>query len=77
MSEERSRRLARESGAATVEYFMILGLVAAMMILVLKLLYPSAGQDIESLINAWGDRLATQIAGEKMTKQNQQAWGID
>ncbi len=72
-----SEKTNRESGAATVEYVMILGLSAAMMIMVLKLLYPSVGPDIESLINAWGDRLATQIAGDEMTKQNSSDWGID
>ncbi len=72
-----SEKTNRESGAATVEYVMILGLAAAMMIMVLKLLYPSVGPDIESLINAWGDRLATQIAGDEMTSENSSDWGID
>jgi Flp pilus assembly pilin Flp len=65
-----------EAGAVLIEYVMILGFVTAMILFLMGLLYPSAGQDIESLINAWGDKLATQIAGDKIDK-NSDAWGQD
>ena len=65
-----------ESGAAMIEYVMILGFVTALVIFFFSLLYPSAGQDIETLINAWGDKLATQIAGDKMDESSD-AWGVN
>jgi Flp pilus assembly pilin Flp len=63
-------------GAAMIEYVMILGFITALVIFIFRLLYPSAGQDIESLVNAWGDKLATQIAGDKMEKSSD-AWGVN
>jgi len=66
-----------ERGAVFIEYVMILGFVTAMILFLMGLLYPSAGQDIESLINAWGDKLATQIAGDKIDKSSEDAWGIE
>jgi Flp pilus assembly pilin Flp len=63
-----------EKGATTLEYVMLLGLITAMVIAVLNLLYPSAGRDIESLVNAWGDRLARQIAGDKISKSDPNTW---
>jgi Flp pilus assembly pilin Flp len=65
-----------EAGAVFIEYVMILGFVTAMILFLFSVLYPSAGQDIESLINAWGDKLATQIAGDKIDKSSD-AWGQD
>lgn len=66
-----------EAGAAAIEYVLILGFVTAMVLFFFSLLYPSAGKDFETLVNAWGDKLATQIAGDKMSKDNADAWGID
>jgi hypothetical protein len=54
-------------GQATVEYVMIAGLVAALTIYVLSLFY--TGKDIESLVNAWGDSLARQVAGDRINAQ--------
>ena len=56
---------------------MILGFITALVIFLFSLLYPSAGKDIETLVNQWGDKLATQIAGDKISKDNEDAWGID
>ena len=56
---------------------MLLGLITAMVIAVLNFLYPSAGRDIESLVNAWGERLAGQIAGEQISAQTGEAWAED
>jgi Flp pilus assembly pilin Flp len=67
----------RESGAAMIEYVMILGFVTALVLFLFRLLYPSGAQDIESLINAWGDKLATQIAGDKMDDTTEDAYGIN
>ncbi|MGH9336673.1 MAG: hypothetical protein ACRD21_23280, partial [Vicinamibacteria bacterium] len=67
---------AGQAGAVMIEYVMILGFVTAMVIFLFSLLYPSAGQDIESLINAWGDKIARQIAGDKMDNSST-AWGVD
>jgi Flp pilus assembly pilin Flp len=66
-----------ESGAAMIEYVMILGFITALVIFLFGLLYPSAGQDIETLVNAWGDKLATQIAGDRMDEDSSDAWGIN
>jgi hypothetical protein len=56
---------------------MILGFITALVIFFFGLLYPAAGQDIETLINAWGDKLATQIAGDKMDEGNADSWGVN
>jgi len=64
-------------GAAMIEYVMILGFITALVIFLFGLLYPAAGQDIETMINAWGDKLATQIAGDKMDEGNSDSWGIN
>ena len=74
---EPSVRGRREEGAVAIEYVMILGFITAAIIFFFRLLYPAAGQDIESLINAWGDRLAAQIAGEEISKSTEDAWGSD
>jgi len=66
-----------EAGAAFVEYVMLLGLITAVIVFFLTLVYPSVGDDIESLVNAWGDRLATQIAGDKISEATEDAWGIN
>ena len=68
---------ALEAGAATIEYIVLLGFITAMILFLLGLLYPSAGKSIETLVNEWGDRLATQIAGDKITKEDSNAWAID
>ncbi len=65
-----------ESGAAMIEYVLILGFVTALVIFFFSLLYPAAGDDIESLINAWGDKIATEIAGDKM-EESSDAWGVN
>ena len=56
---------------------MILGFITALVIFLFSLLYPAAGQDIETLINAWGDKLATQIAGDKIDEGNTDSWGVN
>lgn len=61
-------------GQATMEYVMLLGMIAASGIFVLSLFY--SGKDIESMVNAWGDLLATQIAGERMDAHGD-AWAVD
>ena len=71
MSDGRS-----QAGAAMIEYVMILGFLTAMILFLFSLLYPSGGEDIESLINAWGDKIATEIAGDRMDKDST-AWGED
>ncbi len=73
----RTSERAREAGAATIEYIVLLGFITAMILFLLGLLYPSAGKSIETLVNEWGDRLATQIAGDKITKEDSNAWAID
>ena len=65
----------KEAGAAMIEYIMLLGFITAVIVFLFKLLYPSAGKDIETLVNQWGDKLATQIAGDKISKGNEDAWG--
>ena len=55
---------------------MILGFITALVIFFFGLLYPAAGEDIETLINAWGDKLAGQIAGEPIDADSD-AWGVD
>ncbi len=65
------------SGAAMIEYVMILGFITALVIFFFGLLYPAAGQDIETMINAWGDKLATQIAGDRMDEGSSDSWGIN
>jgi Flp pilus assembly pilin Flp len=70
------REKSDDAGAALIEYVMILGFVTALVIFLFRLLYPSAGQDIESLVNAWGDKLATQIAGDKI-EESSDAWGVN
>jgi len=75
MSDE--RREDREAGAAMIEYVMLLGFITALVVFLFSLLYPSAGRDIESLVNAWGEKLATQIAGDKIDDSSEDAWGID
>jgi Flp pilus assembly pilin Flp len=69
--------MSRESGAAAIEYVMLLGFITALVLFFFGLLYPSGAEDFESLINAWGDKLATQIAGEPIDKSTEDAWGID
>jgi len=66
-----------DSGAAMIEYVMILGFITALVLFLFGLLYPAAGEDIETLINAWGDKLATQIAGDKMDEGSSDSWGIN
>jgi len=56
---------------------MILGFITALVLFLFGLLYPAAGEDIETLINAWGDKLATQIAGDKMDEGSSDSWGIN
>lgn len=65
-----------ETGAATIEYVMLLGFVTALIVFLFALLYPSAGDDIETLVNRWGDKIATEIAGDKISKDSD-AWGQD
>ena len=65
------------TGAATFEYVMLLGFITALVLFLFGLLYPSAGDDFETLINAWGDKLATQIAGDKIDDSTSDAYGID
>ena len=58
-----------------IEYVMLLGFVTALIVFLFTLLYPSAGDDIETLVNQWGDKIATEIAGDKISKGNADAWG--
>ena len=53
---------------------MISGLIAALAIYILSLFY--TGDDIESLVNAWGDLLAKQVAGDRIDAQGD-AWGVE
>ena len=57
---------ARETGAVMIEYVMILGFVTALIVVLYGLLYPAGADDIETLINAWGDKLARQVAGDEI-----------
>ena len=50
---------------------MLTGLIAAMAIYVLSLFYTR--DDIESLVNAWGDLLAKQVAGDRIDAKGE-AW---
>lgn len=60
-----------------IEYVMILGFVTALVIFFFGLLYPAGGEDIETLINAWGDKIAAEIAGDKMDAGSSDSWGIN
>jgi hypothetical protein len=53
-----------EKGAGALEYLMLMGMVAALMILSLGFFY--SREDIESLVGAWGEALAEQVAGERI-----------
>ena len=64
-----------EIGAAMIEYVMLLGFITALIVFLFSLLFPSAGKDIETLVNQWGDKIATEIAGNKISKSNTDAWG--
>ena len=64
-----------EVGAAMIEYVMLLGFITALIVFLFTLLFPSAGKDIETLVNQWGDKIATEIAGNKISKDNTDAWG--
>jgi Flp pilus assembly pilin Flp len=71
-----------EEGAAMIEYVLILGLVTALVAFFFTVFYPAGGDDLESMINRWGDKLATEIAGspdpqDRMGKGNPNAWGVD
>jgi Flp pilus assembly pilin Flp len=65
-----------ESGAAMIEYILILGLVTALVAFFFTVFYPAGGEDLESMINRWGDKLATEIAGDRM-EPSSDAWGVD
>jgi Flp pilus assembly pilin Flp len=67
----------KESGAAMIEYVMILGFITALVLFLFRLLYPSGAQDIETLINAWGDKLGREIAGDRMDDTTEDAYGIN
>jgi len=69
-------RCSDETGAAMIEYVMLIGLVTALIVFLFSLLYPSAGDDLETLVNRWGDKIATEIAGNKISKDSD-AWGQD
>ena len=56
---------------------MILGFITALVIFFFGLLYPAGGEDIETLINAWGDKIAAEIAGDKMDEGTSDSWGIN
>ena len=78
MSDERASRVTSrrgEAGAAMIEYVMLLGFMTSLIVFLFALLYPSAGKDIETLVNQWGDKIATEIAGDKISKDNEDAWG--
>ena len=66
-----------EEGAAMIEYVMLLGFITALVIFLFSLLYPSAGEDVETLVNEWGDKIATQIAGDKITSATESAFAED
>jgi Flp pilus assembly pilin Flp len=71
--------IASELGAAMIEYILILGLVTALVAFFFRVFYPAGGDDLESMINRWGDKLASEIAGSpdeahRMGK-NSGAWG--
>jgi Flp pilus assembly pilin Flp len=75
MSENQDGRR-REAGAATVEYVLVLGFITALVLFLFGLLFPSAGKDFETLVNQWGDKLATQIAGDEISPSSD-AWGAE
>ena len=60
-----------------IEYVMLLGFLTAMILFLYSLLYPNGNDDIESLINAWGDKIATEIAGDKISSTTEDAYGQD
>jgi Flp pilus assembly pilin Flp len=66
----------REAGAAFIEYVMLLGFITALVLFLLRLLYPSSATNFETLINQWGDKIAREIAGDKITEDSD-AWGED
>ncbi len=72
-----NRACSGEIGAAMIEYVMLLGFITALIVFLFSLLFPSAGKDIETLVNQWGDKIATEIAGNKISKGNTDAWGQD
>lgn len=76
MCDERQRERNGETGAAMIEYVLVLGFVTALIVFLFSLLYPSAGRDIETLVNQWGDKIATEIAGNKISKDSG-AWRLD
>lgn len=76
MCDERNDRK-NEEGAVLIEYVMIVGLLTAMILFFLGLLFPSAGDDFETLVNRWGDKIATEIPGEKITPDTEDAYGAD
>jgi hypothetical protein len=59
-----------------IEYILILGLVTALVAFFFKVFYPAGGEDLESMVNRWGDKLATEIAGDRMDEDSD-AWGVD
>ena len=65
-----------ERGAAAIEYVLVLAFITALVLFLFRLLFPSGGTDFETLVNRWGDKLATQIAGDEM-KPSSDAWGVD
>jgi Flp pilus assembly pilin Flp len=73
---ENDRLVSGESGAAMIEYVMLLGFITALVLFLFGLLFPSAGKDFETLVQQWGDKLATQIAGDEMSESSD-AWGVD
>ena len=76
-----ARRLRRsrqnEEGAAAIEYVMLLGFITAMILFLYSLLYPNGSDDIESLVNAWGKKMAEEIAGDRISSQTEEAYGTD
>ena len=66
-----------ETGAAFIEYVMLVGFITALIIFLFGLLYPNASQNLETLVNQWGDKIATEIAGDKISDSTQNAWGAD
>jgi Flp pilus assembly pilin Flp len=70
------RGASTEEGAAMIEYILILGLVTALVAFFFTVFYPAGGDDLESMINRWGDKLATEIAGDRMDESSD-AWGVD
>lgn len=56
---------------------MLLGFITSLIVFLFALLYPSAGKDIETLVNQWGNKIATEIAGDKISKSNDDAWGAN